>query len=114
VKRFFESFKYAWRGIRAVFAEERNMKIHGVATVLVVGLGFYCRLTAEEWTAILLCIGLVFVLEILNTAIEALVDLVQPGHDPLAGKVKDIAAGAVLVGTIVAVAIGVIVFWKHV
>ena len=97
-----------------MFAEERNMQIHGAATILVVALGFYYHITSEEWTAVLLCIGLVLVLEILNTAIETLVDLVQPEYDPLAGKVKDIAAGAVLVGTIVAIAIGIIVFWKHV
>jgi len=90
------------------------MRVHGVIAVLVVALGFYYRITSEEWIAILLCIGLVLVLEILNTAIETLVDLVQPEHDPLAGKVKDIAAGAVLVGTIVAAAIGVVVFWKYV
>jgi len=114
VKKFLDSFRYAWRGVWVVFAGERNMRVHGVIAVLVVALGFYYRITSEEWIAILLCIGLVLVLEILNTAIETLVDLVQPEHDPLAGKVKDIAAGAVLVGTMVAAAIGVVVFWKYV
>jgi len=97
-----------------VFTEERNMRVHGAIALLVIILGIYYQITAGEWVAILLCIGLVFILEIINTAIETLVDLVQPHHDPLAGKVKDMAAGAVLIGAIVAVVTGVIVFWKHV
>ena len=90
------------------------MRVHGVIAVLVIVLGFCYRITAGEWIAILLCVGLVFVLEIINTAIETLVDFVQPQYDPLAGKVKDIAAAAVLVAAIVAVVIGVIVFGKYV
>ena len=90
------------------------MQVHGVIAVVAVILGFYYHITAGEWIAVLLCAGLVFVLEIINTAIESLVDLVQPDHDPLAGRVKDMAAGAVLVGAIVAIVIGAIIFGKYV
>jgi diacylglycerol kinase (ATP) len=113
VRKLIDSFKYAWGGIRTVFVQERNMRVHGVVALLAVVLGFYYRITSGEWIAILLCIGLVFILEIVNTAIETLVDLVQPNHDPLAGKVKDIAAGAVLVGAALAVIIGAIIFGKY-
>jgi diacylglycerol kinase (ATP) len=114
VKKFVESLGYAWRGMRVVFAEERNMRVHGVIAVFVIALGFCYRITAAEWIAVLLCVGLVFVLEIINTAIENLVNLVQPQYDPLAGKVKDIAAASVLVAAIVAVVIGGVIFWKYV
>ena len=114
MKKFLESLGYAWRGLRVVFVGERNMQIHGVITLVVIVLGFYYHITAGEWIAVLLCIGLVFILEIINTAIEALVDLVQPAYDPVAGKVKDIAAGAVLVGAVVAIVIGTIIFGKYV
>jgi diacylglycerol kinase (ATP) len=114
VKKILDSFKYAGRGIRTVFAEERNMRIHGVITLLVIVLGFYYHITSGEWIAILLCIGLVFVLEIINTAFEILVDLIQPHHDPIAGKIKDIAAGAVLVGAMTAAITGMIIFAKYI
>jgi len=90
------------------------MRIHGVIALLVIALGFYYRITSGEWVAILLCIGLVFILEIINTAIETLVDLVQPHHDPLAGKIKDIAAGAVLVGALTAAITGMIIFIRYI
>lgn len=114
VRKFVDSFRYAWRGVMTVFAEERNMQVHGVIAAAAVILGFYYHITPGEWIAVSLCIGLVFVLEIINTAIERLVDLVRPDYDPLAGKVKDVAAGAVLVGAIVAIVIGVIIFGKYV
>lgn len=114
MKQFIDSFRYAWRGIWTVFVHERNMRVHGFVALVAVVLGYCYEISAGEWIAIVLCIGLVFVLEIINTAIETLVDLVQPNHDPLAGKVKDIAAGAVLVGAIVAVVVGIIVFARYV
>jgi diacylglycerol kinase (ATP) len=110
LKKRIKSFGYAGRGIRIVFATETNMKIHILIAILVLVGGFTFRISAIEWIACLLCIGLVFGMEMINTSIENIVDLVSPDYHPLAGKAKDIAAGAVLVCAIISVIVGLFVF----
>lgn len=110
LKKRIKSFGYAGRGIRTVFATETNMKIHILIAILVLVGGFTFRISAIEWIACLLCIGLVFGMEMINTSIENIVDLVSPDYHPLAGKAKDIAAGAVLLCAIISVIVGVLVF----
>jgi len=86
-----------------------NFRIH-LAAILAAGLvGWYVELSPAEWTCIVLAIGLVLVTELLNTAIELLVDLVSPGFNAQAGKIKDVAAGAVLVAAVIAVIAGSII-----
>ena len=104
------SFGYALRGLWTLIATQANARIHAVATVLVIGAGFWCALTRLEWCAVLAAIGLVWIAEGLNTALEFLTDLVSPEQHPLAGKAKDVAAGAVLAACIAAAAIGAIIF----
>lgn len=89
------------------------MKIHIACAIAVVALGLYFNITKTEWCILLLCIGGVISLEIINTAIEYLVDLVSPNYNELAGKVKDIAAGAVLLSVIFSAIVGTLVFWKY-
>ena len=110
MKKRIRSFVYAGRGIRLVFSSEANMKIHIVVATLVVICGFIFNINTTEWIACLLCIGLVFGAEMINTAIENVVDLASPDHHELAGKAKDIAAGAVLICAIVYVIIGILIF----
>jgi diacylglycerol kinase len=100
---------YALRGVRFMLAE-RNARVLLAASVLACLAGFWLRLSALEWCAVLGAIALVWVAEGLNTALERLTDLVSPGFHPLAGKAKDVAAGAVLVAVLAAVSIGLIVF----
>lgn len=76
----------------------------------MVAAGFGFGITRGEWTAIVICIGLVIAAELFNSAIERLVDLVSPQRHPVAGQVKDIAAGAVLVCALAAIVVGLIVF----
>ena len=109
-KKQLRSFRYAWQGIRQCVGREQNLSFHLIVTVLVIGAGFSFGITPGEWTAICLCIGLVVSAELFNTAIERLVDLVSPQRHPLAGQVKDIAAGAVLVCALAAIAVGLIIF----
>ncbi len=109
-KKQLRSFRYAWQGIRQCVGREQNLSFHLIVTVLVIGAGFAFGITPGEWTAICLCIGLVVSAELFNTAIERLVDLVSPQRHPLAGQVKDIAAGAVLVCALAAIAVGLIIF----
>ena len=113
MKAFLQSFVYAIRGIRTSFREQRNLKVQIVVALLTIGAGFYFRITATEWCLILLTIGLVIGLEMINTAIEKTVDLVTTEWHPLAGKAKDMAAGAVLVASVIAVVVGIIVFRKY-
>ena len=86
------------------------MRIHAVAVVVVTIAGLFLGLTAIEWSLIALCIGAVIGAEMMNTAIEELVDLVSPQFNPKAGKIKDIAAGAVLLTAIVATVVAVYIF----
>ena len=105
-----KSFGYAGRGIKIVFGSEPNMKIHIFVAMLVILCGFVFKINITEWILCLLCIGLVFSAEMINTAIENVVDLASPEHHELAGKAKDIAAGAVLICAIVSVVIGLLIF----
>ena len=110
MKKRIRSFGYAFRGIKIVFGTETNMKIHGIISILVIACGCIFSISANEWMLCIGCIGLVFGMEMMNTAIENVVDLVSPQPHPLAGKAKDIAAGAVLICSITSAIIGLIIF----
>lgn len=113
MKAFSKNFRYAWKGLRQAISEERNLQVQLVAALVVIVAGFYFSVTAGEWCILILCIGMVLGFELLNTALENLVDLVQPERHPLAGKVKDIAAASVLIVSITSLIISLIIFWKH-
>jgi len=113
MKSFLRSFKFACRGLQMAFADEQNLRIHAAATLTVVIAGIYFHVTAFEWCILILCIGIVLGFELMNSAIENLTDLVSPQHQPLAGKVKDISAGAVLIVSAMAVVVGLFIFWKY-
>jgi diacylglycerol kinase len=104
---------YALHGVWSGIADQRNLKFQLAVALLVVGAGFYLSIETIDWCVILMCIALVVSLELVNTALENLVDLVTLERNPLAGKVKDIAAGAVLVASGISLIIGIIVFRKY-
>lgn len=108
------SFGYAFEGIRTGIRNERNMKIHCVAIILVTLAGTLFQITATQWCICLLLFALVASLELVNTAIEAVVDLVTEEKKPLAKIAKDTAAGAVLFAAIISVIIGCIIFLPYV
>ncbi|GHV45139.1 diacylglycerol kinase [Bacteroidia bacterium] len=110
IKKEIRSFGYAFKGILSAFKSEMHIKIHTIIALPVIFSGFVLKISATEWTVCLLCIGLVVGMELLNTAVEKIIDLVSPEHNELAGKAKDIAAGAVLVCASVSVVIGIIIF----
>lgn len=103
------SFKYAFAGLRHVVASQRNAWIHACITVAVIILAFVLKLSLLEWAILVLAIGLVWTAEIMNTALESLVDLASPQLHPLAKIAKDTAAAAVLISAIVSVLIGLII-----
>lgn len=108
--RLVRSFGYALRGLAILVRTQANARIHAAATVLVVAAGFALRISPGEWCALLAAVGLVWLGEGLNTAIETLTDLVSPESHPLAGRAKDVAAGAVLCAALTAFVIGAVVF----
>jgi diacylglycerol kinase len=112
MREFFKSFIYALNGIRAAIHEQRNVKVQAIIAIITAGAGFYFQITWIEWCVILFAIALVMGLEIMNSAVEDLVDLVTKERKPVAGKVKDIAAGAVLFASVFALVIVVFVFRK--
>jgi diacylglycerol kinase (ATP) len=112
--KLLKSFGYAWKGFKVAVMEEPNLKIHLIVTVVVVAMGFYFKITPMEWMILLILIGLVVGFELLNSAIESLTDLVTKERLPLAGKVKDIAASAVLVVCVIALIVGIIIFKKYI
>jgi diacylglycerol kinase (ATP) len=108
------SFGHAIRGLAILLRTQQNARIHAFVTVLVLAAGALFRISLVEWALIALAVASVWVAEALNTSIEFLVDLASPEHHPLAGKAKDVAAGAVLVAAIGSVVVGALVFGPHV
>jgi diacylglycerol kinase len=114
MKKFFKkrvaSFGFAFQGIQQAIQTETNLKIHLLATIAVLSIGFVLKLDASEWLWIVLAIVLVWVSELFNTAIESLCDLVQPEKHPIIKRVKDICAAAVLISAVFAAIVGTVVF----
>jgi diacylglycerol kinase (ATP) len=103
------SFRHAFRGLSFFVRSQHNAWIHAAGTVIVVTLCCFLKLSAADWSLIILAMMAVWVTEALNTAIERLTDLVSPEFHPLAGQVKDIAAAAVLISAFGAVLVGGII-----
>jgi len=112
--RRLRSFGHAFRGLKVLLQTQANARIHVAATILVVAAGALLRISPAEWALIAIAVMCVWAAEALNTAIEFVVDLASPDPHPLAGKAKDVAAGAVLIASIGSAVIGGFVFGPHV
>lgn len=112
IKARIKSFKYAFKGLSTFLVTEANAKIHFLAAIVVVALGVLFEISRTDWLWLSLAISIVLIVEVINTAIEALVDMVQPEFDVKAGRIKDMAAGSVLIAAIFACLIGLNVFLK--
>jgi diacylglycerol kinase (ATP) len=108
--RILQSLNWAFEGVIHVLRAERNMRIHFAVATIVLVLAFSYGVTKLELMALLVAISFVLIAEMVNTAIEATIDLATTSFDPLAKVAKDIAAGAVLIATVNAVVIGYLVF----
>jgi len=107
---FLRSLNQAWRGMLYTVKTQKHVQFHVVAGISVLLLAWWSEVTRFEWLILILAIGSVISAEVMNSAIETVVDMVQPNYHPLAGIAKDVAAGAVLVTAIQAVVIGMVVF----
>jgi diacylglycerol kinase len=113
MRSFARSFTFAGQGVWHAVRTQRNMRVHLAAAVLVVTGGAIAGISAGDWAALALAIGLVLTAEIFNTVIEAIIDLQTPEFHPLAKIAKDGAAGAVLVASLAAVGVAIAVFVPH-
>jgi diacylglycerol kinase len=105
-----KSFSYALQGVATFFRTQHNAWIHLIAAVIAVALGVWFDIGSARWCMVIIAIAMVFITEMLNTAVEFLTDLVSPQFHPLAKMAKDVAAASVLFAAIAAGIIGMIVF----
>ncbi|MEM6964618.1 MAG: diacylglycerol kinase family protein [Bacteroidota bacterium] len=110
IKERLNSFKFAFRGIRLLFQTEMNAKIHLIFVFIVIIGGVFFSISVTEWSLVVIAIAMVLCAEGMNTAVESLTDLTSPEFHALAGKAKDVAAGAVLIAAIGAATVGCIIF----
>lgn len=110
IKKFINSFKYPISGLRYAYKNEQNLEVDIGIAVLVVILGFLFKISVSEWAILTITVGLVISFELINTALEAVVDLITDKYHPLAKVAKDTSAAAVLVLAIVSIIEGLIIF----
>lgn len=108
------SVSHAARGLAVVLRTQHNAWLHALATAVVFAAGLYVGLSRLEWGAIVLAMMTVWTAEAINTALELVVDLVSPEMHPIAGRAKDVAAGAVLIAACGALIVGALVFVPHI
>lgn len=107
------NIRYALIGIKVAWREEFSFKIQIAAAILVTILGWYFGISSTEWLAIVIVMGAVLSAEALNTALEELCDMYKSDPDPHIGKIKDLAAAAVLIASVAASVVGAIIFVPH-
>ena len=103
------SFKHAFSGWWFVISTQKNSWVHMIATICVIVLSLWLKLPARDWAILFVVIGMVWIAEFLNTALEAVVDLASPSHHPLAKVGKDVGAAAVLIAAMVSVIAGLLI-----
>jgi len=108
--RLFKSFGYALKGLFKTFREEQNLRIQSVASLAVIALGLYFAISRLEWVLLSLAIALVLIVEIINSAVERVTDVLKPRINSYVKEIKDIMAAAVLLSSIAAAIIGCLVF----
>jgi diacylglycerol kinase len=105
-----KSFEYAWQGVRAVLKTEHNTWIHLALTVSAVICGFLLEVSKLEWVSLIIVIAMVWIAELINTAIEKTIDFISLERNPLLKKIKDMAAAAVLIAAVAALLVGCVIF----
>jgi diacylglycerol kinase len=114
IRKHLASYKYSLNGIWLAFSNEPNMLFHFIAAITVILINTVLKVNKTAWLITLLLIGLAWMAELFNTAIERLADRVTKEQDPLIGQVKDLASGAVLIICIVAVICASIIYLPYV
>ena len=109
-KRLSSSLKYAFDGLKYAYKNEQSMTVHIAVTILVIIFGFIFEISSYEWIIVVLCIGIMMCVELVNTSIEAVVDLVTKKYDEKAEIAKDVAAAVSVMFSITSIIVGLIIF----
>lgn len=107
------SVGFALKGLVTLIQTQANAQLHLIATVGVLIVGYFLRFNGSEWIAILLCIGLVWAAEALNTALEFLCNEVDTNHRSGIGRAKDVAAAGVLIAALISITVAGVILWHH-
>ena len=110
IKKRLKSFSYALDGLKVLFGEEHNARIHLVIAIITIIAGLTLKISLEEWLVVCILIGLIFAMEIINSVIENICDHISPEWNPIIKKVKDLMGAGVLITAIVSVICGIIIF----
>jgi|SRR5579859_576282 len=110
---FLQSFVYAFDGVRYAVRTQRNGRVHLAIAMFAIAMGLWLGISPIEWALVFVAITGVFIAEMINTVVEACVDLATQKYHPLAKIAKDVAAGAVLLNAILSIIIGLFVFGPH-
>ena len=110
MKKWFISISHAWRGITWLMRDEVNARIELAIAILVIGLGFWLKISGVEWCIVFICIGCVLAAEAFNTSVEELCDYHTRETDERIKRIKDMAAGSVLITGIMAIVVGCVIF----
>jgi undecaprenol kinase len=113
IERLIKSFVYALRGLSKTYREEQNLRVQTAVGTVMVALALIFRINRLEWCLLLLTIGLVILMEIANSAVERITDVLKPRINGYVKEIKDIAAAAVMLSSLISVIIGVIIFWPY-
>jgi diacylglycerol kinase len=105
-----KSFKYAFNGLKTLFKEEQNARIHLLASSVAITLSIVLEINLIEWVAVVFCIGFVLVAETFNTSLENISDFISPEKNEKIKTIKDLAAAAVLLSALTALTVGLIIF----
>jgi diacylglycerol kinase len=110
LKSRLQSFRFALNGLRSLLKYEHNSRIHSIAAISVIILGILMKIDLTEWILLIIVIGMVFITELLNSALESFADSIKPEWNDMIGKAKDYSAAAVLIAVIISLLAGVIIF----
>ena len=110
LKSRFGSFKFAFHGLWRLIKNEHNSRIHLLAAIVAIALGFFLKINPLEWSMLVIVIAIVFITELLNTSLETLADFIDPEWDEMIMKAKDYAAAAVLISAVISVVVGGLIF----
>jgi len=113
-KRLIKSFRYAIKGLSKIFYEEQNLRVQSFFGLFALLLAYYFKITQIEWIVLILTISLVVLMEIINSAVERVADILKPRIDEYVKEIKDITAAAVMFASVVSVIIGIIIFSKYI
>jgi len=114
ISRLMKSFQYAFRGLLKVFKEEQNLRVQLIFGLFAISLGVFYKLVSWEWSVLLIVIMTVFLMEIANSAVERVTDVLKPRINTYVKEIKDIMAAAVMLASFFALIIGIIIFIPHI